>query len=154
MFENWNSSVWDVHFHLLTMNIMIKYIICNLLLIFCWMYIYLGWHNGCKDGLKVVSLFYYYQCRFVPLRIVIYTIVLGGCGILNSVAVSVFSQPKTEVSVSGLVLALKCAKIRKSARSAFYSPGPHLATRFYFSYAIQNGGFSSRKMCVVLFYSK
>ena len=31
-------------------------------------------------------------------------LVLGGCGILNSV--SVFSHPKTGVSVSGLVLAL------------------------------------------------
>ena len=30
-------------------------------------------------------------------------------------------------------------------RSAFYSPGPHIATRFYCSNAIQNGGFSSRK---------
>ena len=34
---------------------------------------------------------------------------------MNSVEVSVFSQPKTKVSVSGLVLALKCAKFRKCA---------------------------------------
>ena len=43
------------------------------------------------------------------------SLVLGGCGILNSVAVSVFSRPKTEVSVLGLVLALKYVKICKSA---------------------------------------
>ena len=40
-------------------------------------------------------------------------IVLGGCGILNSVSVLVFSHPKTSVSVSGSVLALKYKKIGK-----------------------------------------
>ena len=81
-------------------------------------------------------------------------LVLSSCGIFNSVAVLVFSRPKTEDSVLGLVLALKCVKICKSARSAFYSPGPHVATRFYAYRVIQNGGFSSKKMCVVLCYSK
>ena len=38
-------------------------------------------------------------------------LVLGGCGILNSVLV--FSRSKTEVSFSGLVIALKYAKIGK-----------------------------------------
>ena len=55
-------------------------------------------------------------------------VVLGGRGILNLISVSVFSRPKTEVMVSLLVLALIYVKIRKSAQSAFYSPGPHLAT--------------------------
>ena len=60
---------------------------------------------------KKISVAY----KHVEVLIQKHDLVLGGCGILNSVAVSVFSRPKTEVSVSGLVLALKCAKIRKSA---------------------------------------
>ena len=43
--------------------------------------------------------------RAVHLILSIDTVVLGGCGILNSV--SVFSHLKTGASVSGLVLALK-----------------------------------------------
>ena len=70
-------------------------------------------------------------------------LLLGSCGILNLVAVSVFSRPKTEVL--GLVLALKCEKIRKSARSAFYLPGPHVATHILRFRVIKHGGFCSMK---------
>ena len=54
-------------------------------------------------------------------------VVLGGCGILNLVLVSVFSCPKT--SVSGLVLALKYTKIGKVCAIRILSPGLHINPR-------------------------
>ena len=58
-----------------------------------------------------------YSCSIKPyasiaLFGVFWRLVLGGCGILNSVPVLVFSHPKTQVSVSGLILALKYGKVR------------------------------------------
>ena len=62
-------------------------------------------------------------------------LVLRGCGILN--LFSVFSCPKTEVSVSGFVLALKYVKIGKVHAIHILSP------------ALES--VSSKKKCVVLF---
>ena len=57
------------------------------------------------------------MCRFN-----FYFVVLGGCGILNSVLV--FSCPKT--SVSGSALALKYTKIGKVYAIRILSPGLHI----------------------------
>ena len=75
---------------------------------------------------------------------------LGGCGILNSVSVSVFACPKT--SVTGSVLALKYTKIGKDPHFIARSANKLLHfTSSQLPLAILDGDISSKKRCVVLF---
>ena len=56
------------------------------------------------------------------------------------------------VSVSGLVLAVKYAKVSKFCTIRILSPGPHEnAIRLLCFPAFKDGGVLSQKMCIVLF---